>query len=332
MASRQEIFVLGIDLGGTKVFASVVDSKGRIIADGKRTTQGERGPDHVIGRIIKAAEEALENAKLDKLAIQAIGIGAPGIVDDRSGVALTLTNVPGFDNIPLAKKLRAWHDVPIALLNDVKAATRGEMTLGAGKGLRDVIVVFVGTGIGGGIVIGGNIVYGAHNSAGEIGHMVVLPDGPYTAAPQAVRGSIETLASRSAIVRDLRVALANGRASALLDLAEERGGEITSGVLAAAIKQKDGLTIEVVTKAAHYLGLHAASLINALDPEMLIYGGGVIEALGDFMLPIIHHEAMINSVYRTGAQKIKFVKSALGDNAGALGAAMAALEKVDSKQ
>ncbi len=328
MAVKSAAYVLGIDLGGTKILATVIDRKGKIIGEGKRTTQGDRGPDHVIGRIVKASEDALEAAGLDKTAIIGIGLGAPGIVDDQSGIALTLTNVKGFDNIALGKKMRAWLDVPVALLNDVKAATRGEMALGAGAGLQDVIVVFVGTGIGGGVVMGGQLLLGAHAAGGELGHMIVLPDGPYTAAPQAVRGSIETLASRSAIVRDLRVAIANERESIVTVLAEENGGDISSSVLAEAIRRKDSLVLEVVTKAARYLGIHAASLVNALDPEMVIYGGGVIEALGDFMLPIIHHEAMIYSVYRAGAQKIKFVRSKLGDHAGALGAAMAAFDKV----
>ena len=328
MALKTGSYVLGIDLGGTKILAAVVDKKGRILGEGKRTTQGDRGPDHVIGRIVKACDEALENAKLDKLAISAFGIGVPGIVDDHTGIALTLTNVQGFENIPLAKKLRAWLDVPVTLQNDVKAATRGEMMLGAGKGLSDVIVIFVGTGIGGGIVMGGKILLGAHGAGGEVGHMVVLPDGPYTSAPQAVRGSIETLSSRGAIVRDLRIAIANERKSLIPALAEERGGDITSAVLADAIKREDELTTEVVTKAARYLGIHAASLINALDPEMIIYGGGVVEALGDFMLPLIQHEAMIYSVYRAGAEKIRIVKSELGDHAGVLGAAMGAFEKI----
>lgn len=323
----QDHLTLGIDLGGTKVLATVVNVSGKILGSGKKLSQADQGAEHVAGRIIKACEAAIENAGIAKSDIKAMGIGAPGAVDDESGMVIGATNLPGFDRFPLGKRLRAWHDVPLALTNDVRAATYGEMGAGAGKGYKHVVVVFVGTGIGGGLVMNGHVHTGARNAAGELGHMITLPDGPYTSSPTTVRGGLESLASRTAIERDLRAGMAQGRKSVLSKLLAERGNEMTSGMIAKALGTKDRLTMDVLDKAAHYLGLHAASLINALDPELFIYGGGLIEALGDYMLPIVRKIALENTIYKAGADKIKFVKSPLGDNAGALGASFAARAK-----
>ncbi|MCS7060302.1 MAG: ROK family protein [Anaerolineae bacterium] len=316
-------YTVGIDLGGTKILAAVVDAGGNVVATAKRSTKAEVGPEGVIERVIKTIEDALAGVKMSKEQIAATGIGVPGPVDTRSGVALSVTNMPGWVNVPVADWLRRWHDVPVVLTNDVRAACMGELMLGAGQGLHHFVAVFIGTGIGGGIVINGQIYEGARGSAGEIGHMVTMADGPY-AEGGGIRGGIEAIASRSAIERDLRAALAAGRKSILPQLMAKKDGALTSSVLAAAVEKGDPLTVEVLQRAAHYLGLHAASLINCFDPQALVYGGGVIEALGEWMLGPIRETAMQHLINRARVEEVRIVEAKLGDRAGVVGAALLA--------
>ncbi len=312
---------IGIDLGGTKILAAVVDDRGAVVATGKRATKAELGPEGVIGRITKTMDDALAGVGMTKEKVAAIGIGAPGPVDTSRGVVLSITNMPGWSNVPIASILRKWKNVPVALTNDVRAACMGELMLGAGKGLMNFAAVFVGTGIGGGIVINGQIYEGARGSAGEIGHMITMADGPY-AEGAGIRGGIEALASRSAIERELRAGLAAGTKSILPELTAGKDGALTSSVLAAAVHKGDALTIKVLQRAAYYLGLHAASLVNCLDPQALIYGGGVIEALGEWMLGQIRETARAHFINKTKMTQVKIVEAKLADKAGVVGAAL----------
>lgn len=321
---------IGVDLGGTKIFAAVVDAKGHVLGTGKKSTHAEKGPEAVIQRVEKAMEEALDDAQVDKGAIVTIGVGAPGVVDNAHGLVISLPNLPGWDRVPLSKLLRRWHDVPVALTNDVRAAAIGEHRFGAGKGTHSMVAVFIGTGIGGGIIVNNQVWEGFRGSGGEIGHMVTLADGPY-APGNGTRGGIEALASRSAIERDIRAALAEGRRSIIPELLQEKETTtITSSILAKALSKGDALTIEVLERAAHYLGLHAASLINAFDPELLVYGGGVIEALGDWMLPRIDALARQHAINKHQLERVKIVAAKLGDRAGVVGAAMFAFDLLEA--
>ena len=326
--SDKATYTLGIDIGGTKIFAAVIDKNGKILGVGRKATKAEKGADAVVKRILKTVDEAVEVAKIEPNQIIAIGAGVPGMVDDASGMVTGAVNLPGWMGLPLGQHLSSWNNinVPVALLNDVKAACYGELVIGAGRNVKHFVTIFVGTGIGGGIVIDGQVYLGGRKSAGEIGHMVQMVDGPTNQSGTVIRGGIEALASRTAIVRDIQSAIAHGRKSIVPKLMEEKG-EITSSILAMAMKMKDHLTAEIVDRAAYQLGVHAASLINCLDPEMLIWGGGVIEALGEWMMPRIQEVAMQHCVFKKDADQIKFVRSELGDYAGVIGCAMKAREK-----
>ncbi len=314
-------YTIGVDLGGTKILTAVVDEQGAVLATGKRATKAESGPDGVIERIVKTMEDALAGAGLAREQVAAIGIGAPGPVDSARGVVISITNMPGWSNIDIAAILRKWQNVPVCLTNDVRAACMGEMRLGAGQGLANFVAVFIGTGIGGGIVIDGKIYSGARGSAGEVGHLITLANGPL-AEGSGIRGGIEALASRSAIERDLRAGLAAGASSSLPLLMAKKDGALTSSVLAAAIEKGDAFTAQVLQRAAFYLGLHAASLVNVFDPQALIYGGGVIEALGEWMLAPIRDTARQHFINKSGIDEVKIVEAQLGDKAGVVGAAL----------
>jgi glucokinase len=327
-AKTADGYTLGIDLGGTKILAGVVDAAGNVKATGKKTTNAQGGPESVIKRVQKACDDAMEKAGITLEQVQAIGIGVPGPVDSEKGIVRSAANLPGWVNIELAKELKKWRNVPVALSNDVRVACVGEHRAGIGKGCKNLITIFVGTGIGGGIVINDQIYTGSRWSAAEIGHMILMPDGPYPAGT-GVRGGVETLASRTAIDRDLRAGIAAGIVKTNLPkLMEEKGGAITSSVLKAAVDEGDPLTISVLQRAAYYLGLHAATLINAFDPEMLIYGGGVIEGLGEWLLKLIRPVAYANAVNKFEINKIKIVEAKLGERAGVIGAALLARDLI----
>ncbi len=314
--------VMGIDLGGTKILAAAVDDQGRILGQAKRKTKPETGVEGVVARIMETLDEAVTNAKLTRKDIGAMGVGAPGPVDTQTGVIATAPNLPGWSNVPLGELLQTQTGMPAAIANDVNAGALGEFTYGAGRGTSDMVSVFVGTGIGGGIILNGQLHAGARGAAGEIGHMIVLADGPYCGCGN--RGCIEALASRTAIVESLQRAVAAGRESSLAAVLSGGGQRLSSGGLAEAWRAGDPLTVEVLGRVQYYLGLHIASIVNFLDPEAIVFGGGVIEALGEAFVAPIRPIAYQYFLQRRDADRVRIVVSQLGDNAGILGAAVLA--------
>ena len=308
--------IIGVDLGGTKILAAVVRPDGKLLGRSKRRTRAELGPDEVIARIVKTIQEAIEQSGRSLAKMAAVGVGAPGPLDPRTGVVFNAPNLPGWQNVPLGPQLAGALNVPVYLDNDVNVGTLGEYVMGAGRGTRDMVGIFVGTGVGGGVILNGQLRRGFRNAAGEVGHMVVAAGGPYCGCGR--QGCLEAVASRTAIVRDLRAGIAAGREHLLDDLAR-----ITSGTLARAWEAKCPLTRDVLALAQWYLGLHAASIINMLDPEMLVYGGGLVEAMGDAFLEPIRAVARQHTIFQQGAP-VRIVTAELGDEAGVLGAAVMA--------
>ncbi len=312
---------LGIDLGGTKILAAVVDQEGHILGTAKKKTRGERGVDEVIERIARTALKAVDEAHLDMRAIQAVGIGAPGVADHNTGVVEFAPNLPDWTNIPLGTRLQQLLDVPVFVENDVNAGTFGEAVVGAGRGYSSVVGVFPGTGIGGGIVLDGRLWRGARNAAAELGHMVTLIDGPLCGCGR--RGCIEALASRTAIERDIWGEIRGGRESIITGLVGEGEG-VRSGVLREALDAGDPVVVDVMQRASYHLGVFNAALVNALDPECIIYGGGLIEACADIMLPIIRETTYRYLIRPVAPDQLPILEAALGDNANLIGAAMLA--------
>jgi glucokinase len=320
----QAPYVLGMDLGGTKILAAIVGADGHIAAETKAKTRGREGPDAVIGRIADTAREAVRKARLSWDEIRAIGIGAPGPMNPETGVVYNPPNLPGWDEIALGPRLAEALGVPVAVENDVNLGTLGEFALGAGRGTRDMVGIFVGTGVGGGLILDGALRSGFRHAAAEVGHMIVLADGPVCGCGK--RGCLESVASRTAIERDIRLGLAAGRQSAIPKLMKGRG-RMSSGVLAKALLSGDPLVSEVLGKAQWYLGLHVASVVNLVDPEMIVLGGGVVEALGDGFLEPVRLTARQYYIQQTDAEKVRIVAAQLGDLAGVLGAAVLARQK-----
>jgi len=317
--------VIGMDLGGTKILAAVVDEDGRIVAEAKVKTRPEKGPDAVIERMAEAAREAVHRLKLGWDGIRGVGVGAPGPVDPDAGVVHHMPNLPGWEEVPLASQLGQSLGVPVFLENDVNLGTLGEHVLGAGRGTKDMVGIFVGTGTGGGLILDGKLHSGYRHAAAEIGHMILLADGPVCGCGK--RGCAEALASRTAIERDIWLGVAAGRNSLIPELTGGDPEQLTSGVLAHAMREGDPLVSEVVARAQWYLGLLTASIVNLVDPEMVVFGGGLVEALGEEFLDPIRVTARQYFIQQTDAGKVGIVTAKLGDRAGVLGAAALARQK-----
>jgi glucokinase len=322
--------VVGLDMGGTKILAGVVDETGKILGVAKRPTKAHAGPDEIIERMAKTVLEAVDRSGLKIGDIQAVGVGTPGPLDPDEGIIWHTPNLPGWVNLPLAASLQERLDVPIFIDNDVNMGTLGELALGAAKGTRDAVGIFVGTGIGGGLILDGELRQGFRKNAAEVGHMVILADGPYCGCGK--RGCAESVASRTAIERDIRAGLRAGRKSMMAEVLKGEPNErITSGALAQAYRAGDPLVTEVVGRAQYYLGLLVSAIVNLVDLEVVVFGGGVVEALGDDFLAPIRPIAYQYCLNQEGIESVKIVPASLGDNAALLGASVYARRRLAKK-
>lgn len=320
--------VVGIDLGGTKVLAAVVGPDNVILGRAKRPTPALEGADAILKTIVDCVDEALSAARLGRGDVAAAGIGSPGPLDAETGVIHFSANI-NVRNFPLGPSLAAQLGRPVLLQNDVRVGGYGEFRLGAGRGYRNLIAVFVGTGIGGCLVIDGKVVAGATGNAGEVGHIVVKAGGPRCGC--GARGCMEALASRSAITRRIGKAVRKGLPSVLADKVLRKTGRLKSGEIADAVAAGDHVANREVRRAAHFLGLGLGSLINVLGPEIIIVGGGVAEALGEPWLDLVRTSAREQALLDSAAL-VKIERAALGDDSGIIGAALLARERFVTRE
>ena len=293
---------VGVDFGGTKLLAAVVDvSTGEILSSSKKKTNPDDDAKALMERIYSGIDDALEEAGFKKKPdLKGIGVGIAGQIDTEKGILLGAPNLSQATvNLPIADMLQERYDVPAALLNDVQVAAVGEGTFGAGKGCDEFFCVFVGTGVGGAIVHHGKLYTGATGTAGEVGHLIIHANGRHCGC--GGRGHLEAYASRTAITRTILGELKRGRSSVLTklepSLAENDGDgtALRSGLLAKAMKENDPLVTETLTEAGTDLGLGIASVINLLNPARIIVGGGVIEAV-DYLFEVASHRAIRESL------------------------------------
>ncbi len=323
--------VVGVDLGGTKVLAGVVDSDYKILQTAKKATKGEMGVEAVVQRIAKTVREATGLAGLELTDLGGVCSAAPGALNPEEGVVRFAPNLEGWENIPFAQLLsEQLGGAPVFIENDANLGALGELTLGAARGVKNMVGIFVGTGIGGGIVLDGKIWHGSHKTAGEIGHVVILADGPVCGCGN--RGCLESVASRTAIERDIRLGLRAGRKSMAPDLikGDPLTTRITSGVLAQAYQAHDPLVYEVISRSQHYLGVFIGSVINLVDPDMIVIGGGVAAALGEAYVEPVRDVAYQYAMNRRDARNVQIVLAALGDHAALLGAAVYARQRLSA--
>jgi glucokinase len=314
--------VVGIDLGGTKILAGVVSGDHRIMGRAKRTTPAKEGGPAILATVISCVDEALTAAGVSRDVIAGAGIGSPGPLDVNAGVILFSANL-NVKNFPIGPDVAKALDRPVIVRNDVRVGGYAEFRLGAGRGFRGIIAVFVGTGIGGCLIRGGEIIAGATGNAGELGHMIIKAGGPRCGCGN--RGCLEALASKTAIARRVDKAVRKGLQTVLGEKMAKKGGRLKSRDLAEAVASRDLVALKEVQRAGHFLGIGLGSLINLLGPEIVIVGGGVAGALGDPYLEIVRASARTQAI--TDPQgKIGIDRAALGDDAGILGAALLARE------
>lgn len=307
---------LGIDLGGTNIQGGIVSPSGKVLASDSTKTKADQGSDAVMGRIDKLVGSLLDKGKLKIGDVAGLGIGAPGTVDAAAGVVETAVNLR-WTRFPLGETLSKQLKMPVVVDNDVNVGTWGEHAAGAGKGHDDLLGIFVGTGIGGGLVLGGRLYRGAMQTAGEIGHTVLAPGAALG------RRTLENLASRTAMVNLLTQLIATNHPSAVPDLAGGDMSRIRSKVLAQAMRENDPLTRQVVGQAAEYVGIAIANTVTLLSLPCVVVGGGVTEALKQPWIDLIR-ASFEQHVFPADLKKCKIVASRLGDDAGVVGAALLA--------
>ena len=309
-------YSVGIDLGGTKILIALVNREtGEVVGSVKKKTKKDKGPKNIIRKMIEGIDELIEETKVSQDEISSIGVGAAGQVDRANGILIAAANLDCYD-LNIKEKINEHYDIPVFLGNDVEIAAIGELKFGAAKGYQDIVCIFVGTGVGSAIVKDGKIIKGATGTAGEIGHIIVDLNGRPCAC--GAHGCLEAYASRSAIERRIEGALKKGRHSVILDYMEN-GKSITSHMIHDSIERNDELVVQCVDEAAEYLSGGIASVINFINPQLIVLGGGLIEAV-DYFYQKVTKKAKAKSL-PVPATKIEFKKAALGDFSGVVGAA-----------
>jgi len=312
--------IIAIDLGGTNIraafFAAPHPPYERIV---KIPTEADQGAEHIVDRIAEAVQEVMPDDTDDLR----IGVGSPGPIDPKRGMVLNAANLKGFVNYPLKAHLQEKLEHPIRLGNDADMACLGEWGFGAGVGTRNMIYLTISTGIGGGIMINGQLVVGGAGLAGEIGHMTVDPEGAMCGCGH--RGHLEALASGPSMARDATALIQAGEASSLASILTQRG-KLTAIDLNHAAETGDELARRVIAKAGSYMGLHIANLAHALNPEAVILGGGVIN-MGDFFLDPLRQALKQHIMHENYLTTMDVKVASLGDDAGIIGAMVLASQQ-----
>jgi glucokinase len=313
----------GIDLGGTKIAAAVVDEQNNVLGTARHPTPLDGGPPEVAAQLVAAMRDACQAAGLDPAALRGVGVGTPGIVNEGTGVVSTARNLPNWDGAyELGTVLQQQLGVPVFVGNDVDVATQAEFHLGAGKPYDSVLGVFWGTGVGGGLILDGKPWLG-RGGAGEIGHMVVKMNGRRCACGR--RGCMEAYAGRGAMETRARRQVKKGAKTKLFKLMKKRGRtRLTSSVWWHALEQQDKLAAKLIAEAVEALGAGVASAVNLLDVEAVIIGGGLGVRFGDPYVQLISKAMHPHLFNDTRPPDVKL--AALGDLGGALGAALLTLQ------
>ena len=308
--------MIGVDLGGSKVEATLVDRHGTVLGGSRRPTSPERGPHGILADLVAClAEHCLASAERPVLGA---GVGVAGQVDPATGTVLHAPNLK-WNDFPLKALLEEAIDLPVFVINDVQAATYGEWTCGAGRGAEDIVCLFVGTGIGGGVVSHGSLILGCGGTAGELGHTTIDWHGPQCTCRN--RGCLEAFAAGWAIARRARDVVTEqpDEGRRLIALADGAIGNLTAKVVAQAARDGDPLAARLVRETGEALGVGVASIANAFNPCMVILGGGVIEGMPE-LVGMAEAEARRRAL-AAALHSLEVVKAGLGKHAGTVGAA-----------
>lgn len=315
-------YVIGIDLGGTKISTALSDFDGNIISNVVVPTNANEGEMPVLNRIIGTIEEVLSKADVKSTEVEAVGIGSPGPLDSNTGVIITTPNLP-FKNFNVTAPIKERFDIPVYLDNDANVATIGEFMFGAGKGKKNVVFFTVSTGVGGGAVLNGNIFRGSTCNALEIGHITVAPNGPRCNCGNV--GCLEAVASGTAIGRRGQEAVNTNVETSL-----RQYEKVTSYEVFVEAEKGDEVAKDIRDEALNYLGIGVANAVSIFDPEMVIIGGGVTQ-VGDVLFNRVR-EVVKKRCFKVMSENCEVVPAGLGTNAGVVGAvALAILESKNNQ-
>lgn len=313
---------IGIDLGGTKIMTGVSDEKGKIIAKVKLATETELGQKKIKENIVKSIYKVLVKGNVKLKEVSSIGIGSPGPLSIKKGIIYESANLP-LKNMPIIDIIENETGVTSYLQNDANTAALGEKVFGAGKRVNNLLYMTISTGVGGGIIINGDIYYGSTGNAGEIGHMTVDPTGPKCGCGNY--GCLESFSSGTAIKNMARAAVENDQPTLLKDLAENN--ELSAELVAEAAAKGDQKALDIFAKAGYYLGIGIANLVNIFNPEMIILGGGVMKAK-EYFLDRAKKEFKKRAL-NAPADIVKIKEAVLEDEIGVKGAIAVAMQKVE---
>jgi glucokinase len=321
-----DVWAIGIDLGGTKTDVGFVESGGHIRRRLRRSTHVKGGPGLIKAEIVATVHELLDPTSSAPVGV---GVGLAGQIDPREGIVRFSPNL-GWRDIPFQRDLSQALGLPVVITNDVRAITWGEWLHGAGQGCNDLICLFVGTGIGGGVISGGKILSGSTNAAGEMGHLIIDWNGPSCTCGN--RGCLEALAGGWAIARQAQEVVSRdpSAGSLLLEMVRGKQESITAETVARAAQRGDPLARQLIDRVAEALIAGSVSLVHAFNPSRFILGGGVIEGLPELVDRVA--EGIFQRAFAASAQGLQVLPSKLKENAGIVGAAMLAIHTFVKKE
>jgi len=319
-------YVVGVDLGGTNVRAAVIDrASEQIVARGENiSSRGMEGPELTAMQIATAARTALDGAGADAAQVLGVGVAVPGHVKAKEGLVKWAPNFKDqWKDVPIASLIERHLGLPVQIGNDANLAALGEFRFGAGRAVRHLVMVTLGTGIGGGIIVDGKLLDGADGGAGEIGHMVVNPGGR---GGNSAFGSVEGETQRDAIIERAARKIQEGYETSLGERVDYNRFALTPAIIAEEAQKGDAIALEVFEETGYYLGLCVTNLIDLLNPEMVVIGGGIAQA-GDIILDPIRRTVTATAI-RSLAKSCQIVPAELGDNAGIFGGAAIILQEL----
>ena len=307
-------YIVGVDIGGTNVRGAVVNSGGKMLGEGRSETLAGHGPKVVTQQIARTIEDAISAAGVQASDIAGVGCGMPGRMDV-NGVILWSPNFPDIEGFPLVSEVSGRIGLPVWMENDVNVAALGEFQFGAGKSVQSLVMLTLGTGIGGGIILNGQLWTGFNSGGAEIGHSVVNPGGRKCGCGN--HGCLEAMAQRDAIIERAALKMQSGQKSTLAEEVDYQIDKITPALVAKHAASGDQLSLDTLAETGHWVGIGIANMINILNPEMVIVGGGISQA-GDALWKPMLRGAYAYAIYESRVV-CQIVPAELGDNAGIMG-------------
>lgn len=319
-----EHYMIGIDLGGTNIKAGIYGTDFMSKSEVSIPTEASKGPIHVLKRIRSAVNLLVEAVNIKQDRIKGMGIGIPGLLDPNEGLSIFSPNFPDWENVHIINDMKHYYDFPIHIDNDVRVNLYGEWLHGAGRGQNNLVLLTLGTGLGSGIINDGKVIYGTSYSAGEIGHMNMYRNGRPCKCGSS--GCLGRYVSAVGMVNTFKEKLNDGRTSIIQDWVGHNENAITALMISEAYDLKDSLAQEVMHETGTLLGFGLANVVNILNPELIIIGGGM-SAAGDRLLNTVR-DTVHNHALKLSGSRCRIVQGQLGSRAGTLGAAAYAYKKI----